>query len=310
MKFNLLISLVLVLSSTAVASLAVDPKDFNREQIDKMWPEMWQSSSPHVKVPTVDPLSPEQVISQMTGNWNVRMGWDKDLLFLETNGQVSVSGIQDGKKWERHGEWKVISNKLVLFMPEDDIPMFIFRTKGELYNFNPWAKFLMSELQRPTVPAPALANSVQQPQPVLAANGKIAKAQVLDILHSVDDGSLENNAATVAAHFASNAIIVATVVEGGRTDTSTNDLDTYRRDFGVGLKEFENYKLQRRDVSVQTAPNGRKATSISTIVENYAFQGNAQEATTRELATFEVIDGKILITRMDSKVTVKDVPPN
>lgn len=211
MKIDLLIILVLVLNSVAVTAIAADPKDFGKGDIDAIWPELWESSS-GVKMPVVDPLSQSQVISQMTGNWSTWSQFDKVLLFLGTNEQASVSGVQDGKKWEKQGEWKVISNKLVLFLPEDQIPVFIFRTEGRPYIFNPWAKTLMSEMQRPAILALPSAKSVET-QPVLAENGKISKAQVLEILQSKDTGLLNKNAAAVVSHFARNAVITATVVE-------------------------------------------------------------------------------------------------
>lgn len=237
MNPKLLLCLALVLSGATVTSFAADAKDFSKEQIDGIWPELWESDSVVVKAPAVDSLSEQQVIREMTGKWSVWFGPDKLLISLETNRQVSVSGIKDGKAWEKHGEWKVISNKLVLFLPEDEIPLFIFHTKGKTCIFNPSAKALMSEMQRPTLPAPQLTNGVRQLPFVFAVSGKISKAQVLDILESMDKGLLDKDATAVVANFADNAIITATTVEGKRTDTTKNDTNSYRRSLEVGFKE-------------------------------------------------------------------------
>lgn len=72
----------------------------------------------------------------------------KTVISLKTNNQVSVGGIKDGNAWEKHGEWKVISGKLILFLPDDSMPSFIFRKAGKIYIFDPWAKNMMAELQR------------------------------------------------------------------------------------------------------------------------------------------------------------------
>src|ERR1022692_3482443 len=49
------------------------------------------------------------------------------LISVETNRQFTVSGIKDGKAWEKEGQWKVISDKLVLFAKESEMPGFRFR---------------------------------------------------------------------------------------------------------------------------------------------------------------------------------------
>ena len=154
------------------------------------------------------------------------MGPDKLLIFLGTNRQVSVSGIKDGKGWEKHGEWKVISNKLVLFLPEDEFPVFIFRTECKTWIFNPSAKALMSQMQRPTRPVPPSANDVRQPRSVLAVNGKISKEQVLNILRTMDDVLANKDASAIVTNFANNAVITATIVEGQRMDTSEKTTQT------------------------------------------------------------------------------------
>lgn len=136
------------------------------------------------------------------------------------------------------------------------------------------------------------------------ADGKISKARVLEILNSIDTGLVKKDAAAVVANFASNAVISATVVEGQRTDMATNDTSNYRSNLEAGFKSFDNYKLQRKDVTVEITPDGKKAMSLSTLVETYHFAGNAELAVTKESATFEIIGGKILLTKMDSKSKV------
>ncbi len=133
---------------------------------------------------------------------------------------------------------------------------------------------------------------------------KITEVRVLGILNSLDRALVKKDAAAVTAHFASNAVITATVVEGQHTDTSTNDPISYRRSLEAGFKSFDDYQLQRKDVTVRINADGRKATSSSTLVETYQFAGNAERAVTKESVTFEAMGGKIRLTRMDSKVKV------
>lgn len=135
--------------------------------------------------------------------------------------------------------------------------------------------------------------------------GLITKAQVLEVLKSIDNGLVKKDADAVAANFASNAVITATVVEEQRTDTTKANKKEYRQSLEAGFKVFDNYKLQRKDVTIEISPDGRKATSLSTVIEAYRFDGKAKRAITKESAAFELIGGRGLVTKMDSKVTIE-----
>jgi len=86
----------------------------------------------------------------MTGKWTVMFGVmpDKLTITVSTNRLVEVSGHKDGKDWKKSGEWRVDSDKLVLFLVEDNIPCFVFRTGKHDYIYDPWAKTTKSELRR------------------------------------------------------------------------------------------------------------------------------------------------------------------
>jgi hypothetical protein len=156
MNPKFLLCLALVLSGVVFKSFAADAKDFDAKKIEAIWPELWQPASP----PKVEPLSEPRVIAELIGQWDVDFfGPDKTVISLKSSHQVSVGGIKDGKAWEKHGEWKVMSGKLILFLPEDSMPSFIFRKDGIVYIFDPWAKTMMAELRRPPVSLPHSTNN-------------------------------------------------------------------------------------------------------------------------------------------------------
>ena len=135
---------------SAFTLLAAKPADFSTGQIDEIWKEVWKSGDAKIEAPKVEKLSQQQVIERMTGKWTVMFGVipDKLTISLNTNRLVEVSGQKDGKAWKKNGEWRVIADKLVLFLEEDSIPSFIFRARQNAYIFDPWAKTMMSELRR------------------------------------------------------------------------------------------------------------------------------------------------------------------
>ena len=143
-------SLFALLCVAAFALLAAKPADFNAGRIDEIWKEMWKSGDVRIGAPKVEKLSEQQVMERMAGKWTVRFGVtpDKLTISLGTNRLVEVSGQKEGTAWKKSGEWRVVSDKLVLFLAEDDLPGFIFKTRGRDYIFDPWSKAMMSELQR------------------------------------------------------------------------------------------------------------------------------------------------------------------
>ena len=152
MKINRLILLSVVASGliTALVAHAAKPAEFSAAQIGEIWTELWKSSDPKLLTPTIEKLSEQQATERMTGKWTVMFGVmpDKLTITIGTNRLVEVSGQKDGKDWKKNGEWRVISDKLVVFLEQDEIPSFIFRTGQHDYIFDPWAKTMMSELQR------------------------------------------------------------------------------------------------------------------------------------------------------------------
>lgn len=73
---------------------------------------------------------------------------DKVAIIIRTNQPVEVSGQKDGKDWRNGGEWRAVSDKLVLFSEKDNVPSCVFRTRQHIYILDPWARTLVSELKR------------------------------------------------------------------------------------------------------------------------------------------------------------------
>ena len=164
-------------------NFAADQKDFSKEQIDAIWPELWKMGATPVKAPKVDPLTESQVGKEMAGKWNVLCAPKVFYISLETNRQVSVGGIHLGEVLEKRGEWKVVSDKLLLFVPGNSLPDFIFHTQGKTCIYDPNSDTLMSEMRRPDRQAEP-ETGAQPWQPIRPVAGRISKAQVLDILDS------------------------------------------------------------------------------------------------------------------------------
>ena len=144
------LSVLAAMHAVALILFAAKPEDFGTKDIEGIWKEGWKSDDPKIKEPKIEKLSEQRVIEHMTGKWAAKFGVgpEKLLISLSTNHLVEVSGQREGATWKRSGQWRVISDKLVLFLKEDDIPSFIFLTGRRTFIFDPWAGMMKSELKR------------------------------------------------------------------------------------------------------------------------------------------------------------------
>ena len=138
---------------------------------------------------------------------------------------------------------------------------------------------------------------------VSQADGKISKTNVLGVLNSFDTGLVKKDAAAVIACFATNAVITAAAGagEGPRPVMVTEDMKSFHSNLETSFNQYNDFKLQRKDVTIEISSDGQKATSLSTLVETYHFTGTIQKIVTKESATFEMIGGRVLLTKMDLK---------
>jgi hypothetical protein len=139
---GLLAASTLLLGSTG---MAVEPKDFSNKDIQEMWTELWGKTG--LKI---DPITQDDALKKYSGHWVCMFGVGPQKLniTLTKDHKVETSGKTEDKPWKRTGDWKVVSNKIVLFMPEDPIPSLIFSIKGKLFIYDPWSKTAMSQLER------------------------------------------------------------------------------------------------------------------------------------------------------------------
>ena len=134
----------------ALTLFAAKPTDFSNAQVDEIWTQLWKSGDSKIQEPKAGKLSEKIVIERMTGKWTVMFGVipDRLTISLNTNRLVTVSGQKDGKDWKKTGEWRVVSDRLILFLEQENLPSFVFTLGHHDYIFDPWAKTMMSELKR------------------------------------------------------------------------------------------------------------------------------------------------------------------
>jgi len=132
---------------------------FNTQVVDELWTGLWQGmwkeTDPTVKEPKIDPLTDKDVLESICGKWTAPGFMQSDgttntvTYLFRTDHTVVLSAIDEGKAWKNPGQWRVFSNKLLLFLKDNSgLPSFIFRSDGKHYIWDPTSKGLKLELKR------------------------------------------------------------------------------------------------------------------------------------------------------------------
>jgi hypothetical protein len=163
---------------------------------------------------------------------------------------------------------------------------------------------LIGAENKPDLSTPVKAPKAGVGKPVPQSGG-ITKAQVAAVMAAIDKALLKKNATGIVAHYASNAVSTATIIQGGETNQTRHGRQDYKETLEAGFKSFGNYTLERKELVIEIAPDGKTARCTSTLIEKYSFDGKMQQAVSKQSASFLLIDGKVLITQEHSDVVVK-----
>ncbi len=115
-------------------------------QTDAIWKGLWNAASE----PAIESMTDKEASKYLVGQWTCTFGPTADELVLTISAdyRAALAGVKEARPWQKTGEWKVSSGKLVIFLPNETIPSFIFRLKDDFYLFDPWAKTMMTPLNR------------------------------------------------------------------------------------------------------------------------------------------------------------------
>ncbi len=135
----------------------------------------------------------------------------------------------------------------------------------------------------------------------------ISKADVQAVLDSIDKGLVKNDAAAVVANYSRDAVITAVVSdEENRTTGMTFKRDEYKQSLERYFASLIDYSLQRTDIKIEIAPDGKTAECACTLMENlkYKSDGSKIESQTDASLSFAIIDGKVLIIKEHDDITM------
>jgi ketosteroid isomerase-like protein len=133
----------------------------------------------------------------------------------------------------------------------------------------------------------------------------ISKADIQAVLDSIDKGLVKRDAAAVVAKYSPDAVMTARAWEDGGTTGITLKRDEYKQSLERYFQNLVDYSIQRKDVKIQIAPDGKTADCTCTFVEKmkYKSDGSKIESDTEASLSFAIFDGKVLVTKEDDDTT-------
>ncbi len=129
---------------------------------------------------------------------------------------------------------------------------------------------------------------------------KINEEQIQTVLEAVDKAANEKNADGILAHMADDVVVKLNVPNGRTSKTFSLNRDQYRRLLEEGYRVAQVYEFGRKGTRIKIARDGKRAKVSSRTYETMRNQNGSQRTDSLETATFELRNGKVVITKVES----------
>jgi hypothetical protein len=130
---------------------------------------------------------------------------------------------------------------------------------------------------------------------------KITDKNVRELIERVDKATLNKDYDGIIAEVASNAKIVITNADAGKTTTFTKE--SYKAGLIQTLSNISEYKHSRTTSQIQIDPSGESATAMDVVYESMTVGGLIVSGRTIETTTFGIENGKVVVTSVRGIVT-------
>jgi ketosteroid isomerase-like protein len=146
------------------------------------------------------------------------------------------------------------------------------------------------KLVRALVLAAALVGSA----PLLAQD--LTPSGVKAFIASIDAAISRRDVDVIVDHIAEHAVVSATVLMQGQTQTLRMNKLQYRQMLALAWSAASSYEYERSNEKISI--DGNQATVTADVAESMVIQGQPFATKARERATVESLDGKLMLTQL------------
>ena len=145
--------------------------------------------------------------------------------------------------------------------------------------------------------------------PSLAAD-RITKEDIRQVMDATDTAALNLDAAGIGMHLSESFNkVIEFPVENLMAKVRLNK-DKYLELIRDGWIDINDYDYRRDDVRIHIMPDGHSGASYSTVTEHMVVDGEEMISRFREYATYEIENGRPVITRVTGHTLLGDTTPN
>jgi len=132
----------------------------------------------------------------------------------------------------------------------------------------------------------------------------ITDQDIQEIMDNVETALLNNDIDEVISYMSPSVEINISrdTPVGPRTERWTRD--KYKAETETALSMVSNYEYRRENEVVRISDDMQSAVVETDVIEAMELLGNRIKTTTHERVVMEIVDGNLLVTKMDAKVKV------
>ena len=145
--------------------------------------------------------------------------------------------------------------------------------------------------------------------PALAAD-RITEEQIQQVINATDAAALKRDAAGIAMYLGDSFERTIEFAYKGLMAKVRLDRNKYLTMISEGWQDIGEYDYQRSDTDIHISPDGFSGVSYSTVTENMIQDGVKMISRFREHATYEIENGKPVITQVGGHTLLGDTTPN
>jgi ketosteroid isomerase-like protein len=139
-----------------------------------------------------------------------------------------------------------------------------------------------------------LASALISSAPLFAQ--ELTQSGVKAFIASIDAAISRRDVDTIVSHIAEHAVVSATVLLQGQTQTLRMNKSQYRQMLTMAWSAASSYEYARSNEKISI--DGNQATVTADVAESMVIQGQPFATQARERATVENLDGKLMLTQL------------
>jgi hypothetical protein len=143
----------------------------------------------------------------------------------------------------------------------------------------------------------------------LHAGDRITATQIQQVIDRTDAAAMKRDTAGIGSHLGNSfEKIIEFPHDKWMARVKLNKQD-YLELIDAGWETIEEYSYQRTDTEIHIMPDGLSGLSYSTVTEHVVQDGREMISKFREYATYEMEDGRPVITQVNGHTLIGDTTP-